>query len=466
MIRSSRNLGGLCLVFGLFLAPAGELRGGEQDPPNILVFLADDVDAKDYGCYGNDSIRTPNIDALAASGLRCDNAFLTTSQCSPTRISVLTGKYPHATGAEDLHTPLPKDQTFVSTYLKDRDYFCGHMLKTHYGPNGNDQFDWYSKNLDDFPEFIEATEQRPFFMWVGFRDAHRPYQKGAVSPPHDPAEVEVPPYLVDDQATREDLALYYDEISRMDEAIGRMMEQLKERGLTENTLVVFFGDNGRPFPRCKGTLYDSGIGTPLVCSWPKVIEAGSVYDGLVSVVDLAPTFLDIAGVKVPSDMQGHSIAGLFRDTEVEPREYVFAERNWHNCDEHMRSVRSNQYKLIRNAYLDLPHGTPSDLCASPSWQSLKALLEKEELTDAQAWLFQVPRPEYELYDVINDPQELNNLAEDDGYSSVREQLAGVLEEWRERTGDFPPTKRRRPDNVNRSTGVKFQQKVPEMLPDE
>ena len=169
---------------------------------------------------------------------------------------------------------------------------------------------------------------------------------------------------------------------------------------------------------------------------------------------------------MPEDMQGHSIAALFRDTNAAPPEYIFAERNWHNCDEHMRSVRSKQYKLIHNAYLDLPHGTPSDLCASPSWQSLHALNEKGELTAAQEWLFRVPRPEYELYDVTEDPHELHNLADEDDYSSVREELAEVLEDWRERTGDFPPTKRRRPDNVNRITGVKFQQKVPEMLPDE
>ncbi len=465
MNRFTMTIGGLLTIWALWCAEPS-VKANESQPPNILVLLADDVDAKDYGCYGNEAIRTPNIDALAADGLRCTNAFLTTPQCSPTRISVLTGKYPHATGAEDLHMPLPEDELLVPSYLKQQGYFCGHMQKKHYGPNGDKQFDWYSRNLGDFGKFLDKCGERPFFMWVGFSDAHRPYKPGAVDPPHDPQGVQVPPFLVDDEATREDLALYYDEISRMDKAIGQFIEELQRRELAENTLVVFFGDNGRPFPRCKGTLYDSGIGTPLIFTWPKVIEPGAVYEGLVSVVDLAPTFLEIAGVPPVSDMQGASIDGLLHDASVAPRQYVFAERNWHNGDEHMRCVRSKQYKLIHNAYLDLPHGSPSDVSGSPSWQSLSALHAKGLLTPAQAGLFRKPRPEYELYNIVQDPNELVNLADNGATSAIRQELIGALSIWQENTGDFAPSKRRRPDNVDRYTGVKFQRRPPEMLPDE
>lgn len=465
MARNTMKIGGL-LAIGALCGALSNSRADESPPPNILVLLADDVDAKDYGCYGNEAIRTPNIDALAAEGLRCTNAFLTTPQCSPTRISVLTGKYPHATGAEDLHMPLPEDERLVPSFLKERDYFCGHMRKKHYGPNGDRQFDWYSRDFGQFDKFLDECGDRPFFMWVGFNDAHRPYEQGAVDPPHDLRKVRVPPYLVDDQATREDLALYYDEISRMDEVIGQFIDELHSRGLAEDTLVVFFGDNGRPFPRCKGTLYDSGIGTPLIFRWPQVIEPGTTYDGLVSVVDLAPTFLQVAGLPPAEDMQGVSIDGLFHDTSVAPRQYVFAERNWHNGDEHMRSVRSNQYKLIRNAYLELPHGSPSDVSRSPSWQSLNALHASGQLTPAQAGLFRKPRPEYELYDIVQDPNELVNLADDGATSETFQKLVEVLDAWQERTGDFPPSRRRRPDNVDRYTGIKFQSRPPEMLPDE
>lgn len=441
---------------------AGEAAGGR---PNILVFLGDDIDWKDYGCYGNDAIRTPHIDALAADGLRFTHAFLTIAQCSPSRISVLTGLYPHATGAEDLHMRLPADKTLVPTYLKQKGYFTGHMLKTHYGPNGNRQFDWYSKQVKEFGDFLDEAKERPFFMWVGFHDAHRPYKKGAFDPPHDPAKVKVPPYLADTPETRADLALYYDEISRMDGDIGAMVAELKKRGLYENTLIVFFGDNGMPFPRAKGTCYDSGVGTPLVMTWPRKIEKGVTFEEQVSVIDLAPTWLDIAGVEPPPHMQGGSMKKLLlAPGKARGREFVFFERNWHNCDEHIRGVRTKKWKLIRNAYLDKPHGTAADLGGSPSFKSLLEWKEAGKLTRAQAMLFDVPRRRYELYDLENDPWETNNLAgaESKQIQEERARLIAALDEWIKATNDFPPTRRRRGDNTDRFTGEKFTQKIPPM----
>ncbi|MGE3808092.1 MAG: sulfatase [Gemmataceae bacterium] len=438
---------------------AGPLPAAD-DKPSILVLLADDVDARDYGCYGNDAIRTPNIDALAKGGLLCENAFLTTSSCSPTRISVLTGKYPHATGAEDLHMPLPADQTFVSTYLKKQGYFTGHMLKTHYGPNGIKQFDWYGKKVDEFPQFLDKAGDKPFFCWVGFNDAHRPYKKGTIDPPHDPKEVKVPPYLADTPETRADLALYYDEISHMDGDIGSMVAELKKRKRFDNTLIVFFGDNGRPFPRAKGTAYDSGIGTPLVFSWPTTIKPGSKHTGLASVIDLAPTFLEIAGLDKPADMQGKSMLPVLKDPSQPGRKYIFAERNWHNCDEHIRCVRSQQYKLIRNAYLELPYGNPSDVSSCPSWKSLLELKKAGKLTPQQELLFRKPRPRLELYDMQKDPWEFDNLADKPEYAKVVKELEAELDRWTKETNDFPPERRRRDDNTHRETGVKFTQEIP------
>lgn len=428
------------------------------------MLLADDVSWKDFGCYGHPTIRTPNIDRLAAAGLKFNNAFLTTSQCSPTRISVLTGKYPHATGAEDLHMPLPDDEVFVSSDLKKSGYFTGHMRKTHYGPNGNRQFDWYSQQLEDFPKFLDAAEGQPFFMWVGFRDAHRPYQPNTIARPHESEEVVVPPYMADTPETRDDLALYYDEVSRMDENIGRFVDELRERDLLDNTCIVFFADNGRPFPRCKGTVYDSGIGTPLVFHWPAKIDAGEVCDGMVSVVDLAPTFCELAGLQIPARMQGQSLTEMLGDPTSEGREYVFSERNWHNCDEHIRSVRTRRWKLICNAYLDLPFGSPADVSRSPSWLSLKELNDAGQLLSGQAALFRTPRPRYELYDLEADPDELNNLAESAEHQAAIERLAAVLDQWRSETDDFPPHRRRRADNTDRVTGVKFTKKRPPLMP--
>ncbi len=448
------------LFAGLTLLLASIVRA--DAPPNIIIFLADDVDWKDFGCYGNDAVHTPNIDAMASDGLRFTDAFLTTSSCSPTRISVLSGRYPHATGAEDLHMPAPAGLKFLPTYLKEQGYFTGHMQKTHYGPNGNKQFDWYSKGVNEFDKFLDECGDRPFFMWVGFHDAHRPYKKGAFDPPHDPAKVKVPAYLVDDAATRGDIAMYYDEIARMDMNIGRMLAELKKRGRLDNTLAIFFSDNGMPFPRAKGTAYDSGIGTPLVMQWPAVIKAGGENTDLASVIDLAPTVLDVAGIKTPKEMQGRSMLNILKNPAEQGREIIFAERNWHNADEHIRCARTKQYKLIRNAYLDEPFGHPSDCSSSPSWKSLLQRKEAGKLAAGQEHIFQSPRPRWELYDVQKDPNEFNNLADDPKYKDVRDELVAALETWREETGDFPETKRRRADNVNRVTGVKFTQKIAPM----
>ena len=196
----------MCFLLALALC----LLGKAEAAPNVLIFVADDVGWRDFGFMGNDAIETPNLDRLAAGGLLFTHAFLTTPQCSPTRISVLTGKYPHATGAEDLHMPLPAGERLLPSYLKAGGYFTGHMRKTHYGAEGNAQFDWYDEDLAKFPEFLTASGDQPFFMWVGFRDAHRGYEPGAFDPPHDPAKVRVPPYLSDDDGTRQVLARYYD----------------------------------------------------------------------------------------------------------------------------------------------------------------------------------------------------------------------------------------------------------------
>jgi len=216
---------------------------------NILVLIADDAGWQDFGCYGNPHIRTPHIDALAANGFKAENAFLTIPQCSPSRISVLTGKYPHQTGAEDLHMPLPESEILIPTYLKEHNYFCGFLRKGHFGPNGEKQFDWYSNNLNDFNKFLDLSASQPFFMWVGFTDPHRPYQEGIIENPHNPEKVIVPPYLVDDADTRSDLADYYNEIHRMDTQIGSYIQTLRDRNRLKNTLIIFFSDNGSPFPR-------------------------------------------------------------------------------------------------------------------------------------------------------------------------------------------------------------------------
>jgi N-sulfoglucosamine sulfohydrolase len=452
----------LITIGGAALQPAAA-----QDRPNIVVFIADDAGWRDSGAYGNPGIRTPNIDQLANDGLRVERAFLTVASCSPSRISILTGKYPHSTGAEDLHMPLPYGERIIPSYLQDQGYYTGRMQKSHLGPNGERQFQWFSRELSEaFPDFLNSAGQQPFFLWVGFIDPHRPYTRGsAVSPPHDPLAVQIHPYLADTPETRADLVDYYDEISRMDGEIGRMVAELDRRGLRENTLLIYMSDNGMPFPRAKGTNYDEGIQTPLIFSWPRRINPGQVYSaGMVSVIDLAPTFLELAGAAQGAGMEGRSIRDLLLDPPNHPgRDMVFSERNWHNCEEHGRSVRTDRYKLIRtDAHLELPLCTAADIANSPSWFSLSELNRKGQLTSAQARLFEAPRARIELYDLQEDPWELTNVADRAEYADTVRALSRVLAQWIEETGDFPYWSRVRDDNTDRVTGVKFTNENPPM----
>ncbi|HEU4680379.1 MAG TPA: sulfatase [Gemmatimonadales bacterium] len=455
---------GLLLAVLVGRASASLSQAPAETRPNIIVLIADDLGWRDLGVYGNEAIRTPNLDRLARSGLLVKRAFGTTPQCSPSRISMLTGKYAHATETEDLHTPLPSGERILPSYLEARGYLTGMMAKTHIGPNGDRQFQWYSPDLPTaLPAFLDSAGPRPFFLWVGFHDPHRPYEPGAVPRPHSPARVAVPPYLADTPDTRSDLALYYDEIARMDVEIGRIIGVLERRKLRDNTMVVFLSDNGAPFPREKGTLYDAGTRTPLILSWPGAIPAGAVYDGgLVSTVDLAPTILELAGATPHDSMQGRSFRAMLTDPGSYPgRTYVFSERNWHDCDEHQRAVRTAGFKLIRtDAYTDLPLCTAADISMSRSFRSLRARAKGGRLTAAQQRLFETPRARIELYDLVNDPWELRNVAGDPAYAKEMRELTRVLQEWIEQSGDFPAAYRVRDDNTDRITGVPFTTKIP------
>jgi arylsulfatase A-like enzyme len=249
----------------------------------------------------------------------------------------------------------------------------------------------------------------------------------------------------------------------MDDAIGEMMEELDRRGLRDSTLVVFLSDNGAPFPREKGTLYDSGTRTPLILSWPAVIGAGTSYTrGPVSTIDLMPTLVEIAGGTVPPQVQGTSFRELLAAPEsYAGREYVFSERNWHDCDEHQRAVRTTRYKLIRtDAYTALPLCTAADIGGSPSFLALRARARGGRLTPAQRRLFEAPRARMELYDLQRDPWELTNLADDPAQAALVRQLAAVLQTWMEETDDFPAVWRVREDHTDRITGVQFGTRIP------
>lgn len=431
-----------------------------QQAPNVIVFIADDAGWRDFGAYGNDAIMTANIDQMARNGMKFNSAFLTTPQCSPTRTSLLSGQFAHTVRTEDLHEPLAEEVRILPSYLQEAGYYTAILGKTHIGQPALEQFDVFHRGdgnpmPEDISQVLESSGDQPFFAWYAFSDPHRVYQENTIPDPHDPAEVIVPPYLADTPETRKDLAMYYDEITRMDRNIGEVLEILEEAGEAENTLAIFITDNGKPFTRAKGSLYDEGIKSPLVAVWPGKIEAGSESDALVSLIHLAPTILDAAGVEKGEAMYGESMLPVLLGQRDQQDTFVFAERNWHDCDEHMRSVRSDTFKLIFNAYTEWPLCTAADLAGSASHQALLELKAKGKLNPEQMLVFQSPRPAIEFYNIQEDPYEFNNLAYDVEYRSLIREHFNALSDWMIATDDFDPHYRRRYDNTDRVTGTMF-----------
>lgn len=433
------------------LAVVGTALVGAQTtakPPNILIFIADDHGKGDLGCYGHPSIRTPNLDQLAQEGMRLDRAFLTISSCSPSRCSILTGRYPHNTGAEDLHMPLPDQQRSIASYLTPAGYECVSVGKWHLG--GAEKRHW-AKVVECQAEAMAQKclevigtrdRSKPFFYWFASIDPHRGYQKETIANPHKASEVVIPPYLPDHPNIREELALYYDEIHRFDTQIGTLRKELESQGVWDDTLVLYLSDNGMPFPRAKTTLYDSGIQTPLIARWPGTIPAGTSSNALISSVDLVPTFLELAGIKAPT-VQGSSFLASLKDPVAPHRSSVFAEANWHDFEHFSRAVRDDRFKLIRHYYWDTPLWNSVDSINSITWKGMLEAKDQDRLTQAQARLFEPIRPYEEFYVLSRDPDELTNQIDEPIWQAEIRRLRAELDQWRIDTADRLPDQRRR-----------------------
>ncbi|MFP4158055.1 MAG: sulfatase [Opitutales bacterium] len=455
----------LIIVLAL-IGLVGDAQAQETTRPNIVLLIADDLGAGDIGAVGHPTIQTPNLDRLVAGGVHFQRAFATSSSCSPSRASIFTGRWPHATGAEDLHVPLPTEQRILPEMLREAGYHTMHAGKLHLGEKQAARFDashaegdaHYSSGIVDTSAdswlnlLAERPMDRPFFLSIGYSDPHRPYHEGVIEPPTDPADVIVPPYLADTPLTRSELALYYDYARRMDGNVGLVLDWLKQEDLTDETIVLFMSDNGIPFPRAKTTCYDSGLRVPLVISWPGTLPANQTTDALASLADVVPTLLGLVGLEIPDSVQGVDQGGILRNPAGPAvREYVFAERNWHNWDDHQRAVRDTRYKYISNAFPNEPAVPASDLLNSVAYAELLRLRDLGSLTSAQMRLFMVPRPGEELYDLSRDPWEFVNLANDPAFADVKERMRDALERWT--VDDVSPEKRYH-HNVNFYTGEK------------
>jgi len=451
--------------------------------PNIVLIIADDLAWDDSSPYGHEFLPTPNLQRLADGGMKFEQAFVTVSSCSPSRASIITGQYSTTTDADELHWPVPAEKITFVEKLRKAGYWTGAAGKWHLGEAMKDRFDEVievdtsgfqlpsgeAAKSGKFKETLSGEAQsgcadwlsllnkrekeKPFFLWLAALDPHRPYHPGGVPNPSTKDMVKLPPYHPNTPEVVADYQLYYDEIIRLDKYVGLVMDTLKQQGILESTVILFISDNGRPFPRDKTTLYDSGMRSPFLVHWPEVVASGGVCREVVSTVDLARTFLDMAGVGDQLDsFKGQSFLPQLKDPKSPGREYAFAEKNWHDYEDHSRAVRGRRYKYIRNYYDDLPLTPSADSVRGLTYGALKKLRDAGTLTRAQSACFVKPRPKEELYDTLADPFEVSNLAGDSGLNPVLERMREALQGWERENDDSPPSLRTA-DEFDRETGL-------------
>lgn len=421
----------------------------EADPgdvrPNILFAIADDWGWPHAGALGDGVVATPTFDRLAEEGVLYPNAFVSSPSCTPSRNAILTGQHFFRLGqGANLWSTLAPEHVVYPRLLEGAGYHVGHWRKA-WGPG-----DWKAlgrkqnpagRTYKSFDAFLEARpEDAPFCFWLGAFDPHRGYkwQSGAESG-IDTAAIDLPPPYPDAEVIRHDVADYYFEVQRFDADLGRALALLEEAGELDNTIVVMTGDHGWPFPRGKTNLYDLGSRVPLAVRWPGAARAGAVDERLVSLIDLAPTFVEAAGLPAPAAMSGRSLldhgaaSPAWRDAVVLGRERHTVAQEEGQGGYPMRALRTDRWLYIRNVEPDgwpagweAPGARPFRDCDNGPTKTY-ILEHRDEHPDAFALCFG-KRPAEELYDVVADPFQLTNLAGEDAHAQTLGRLRRQLDE--------------------------------------
>lgn len=413
--------------------------------PNILMVITHDLGTHLH-CYGNKTVQSPNLDKLAAEGVIFTNYFAAAPECTPSRAGLYTGLYTHQNGLMGLvHRgwEFNPDAKHLAQYLHESGYqthLFGFQHETHNNPvrlgydNIHSQQDMKSRSVcPKVCEFLQsdaARSNQPWFVNAGLIDVHRSGQWKKHTE-FDPDKIDVPPFLPDNQQVREDLASFHQEIKDMDANVGTVLETLQKQGLSENTIVIFTTDHGMPFPRAKSTLYDPGIRTALIIRGPKSFVSNANCDQQLINLDFCPTILEAANAELPRNIYGRSFLPILTGKEYQPREHIFGCQYYDAFYDPMHFIRTTQCKYIRSfavtekdrtgipaeAFAKHKTGTwiradDSDVQRSPSWLSIKRQYP--------------PPPQEELYDLQNDPDELNNVAEHPQYQLVLKDMRSRL----------------------------------------
>lgn len=406
---------------------------GQTERPNILWIVSEDNNVSVVGCYGNSYATTPNIDKLAREGVLFRNAFATAPVCAPSRCTIITGMYPPTLGTEHMRSAydVPTSVKFFPRYLREAGYYTTNNAKKDY--NTTDQTEAWDESSNK-ATYRNRKPGQPFFAVFNIMTSHESsIHTRQDSLRHDPDKVPLPAYHPDTKEMRMDWAQYYDKVETMDQQVGKLLKELEDEGLSESTIVFYYGDNGGVLPRSKRFMYESGLHIPLVIRVPEKYRKLSPYssghstDRLVSFTDFAPTILTLAGVDVPANMQGVAFMGL---NPGAARRYTYAFRG--RMDERndlSRSVRDKKYRYIRNYLPHLIYGQHVMYqWQASSMQSWENEFRKGNLNSIQS-AFWMEKPPEELFDVDADPDNVKNLASDPAYDSVLRRFRNENRKW-------------------------------------
>lgn len=438
VMKSGMLLRTSILIF-LFTLPGFTICAAER-PPNIVFILADDMTYTDSGCYGNGQVRTPNIDKLAAEGMRFTQCYSGVAMCSPARQMIYTGLFPVRNGAYPQRSRIHDGVKTLPVYMKELGYRVAIAGKQHYGPVEAYPFEVISGEPLDFSrfgEFMGRDREQPFCLVVCSNEPHTPWDRGAPDS-YDAATLKLPPYFVDTPRTRDLMRHYYAEIEYFDGQVGKTLELLEASGQAENTLVMFASEQGAAVPFAKWTLYDAGIRAQLIARWPGKIQPGTTTDAMVQYCDLVPTWIESGGGEAPDELDGKSLLPVLRGTATGLRSEIYAEHTNLGVNKGnpyaIRAIRTGKYKLIWNLmHGEDYHNNLTELDRKwfffNSWREVATTDPTAKVLVARY----LRRPEFELYDMEGDPFELHNIATE--HETTVKELHGRLQRWMTAQGD-------------------------------
>lgn len=433
----------LVLVSGAMLFSCAKQRAAIEKP-NIVFMLADDCSYWDIGTYGSVDAITPNIDQLAMDGMKFTKCYQSAPMCSPTRHNIYTGLYPVKTGAYPNHTMVDEGTKSIVQYLKPLGYRVALAGKRHIQPESIFSFEYLTRGneVDAYPkieDFVKdaKTKGEPFCLFFCSKEPHTPWDKGDPGK-FPPDELRLPPFFVDTKDTREHFSRYLAEINYLDWQVGQVLEILENNELKDNTLVIFASEQGNSFPFAKWTCYDVGVRSAFIARWPGVIEPGAISDALIEYVDVLPTFMEVAAGTPVNILDGRSLAPLMKGESVDHKEFAYSlqtTRGINNGSDHygIRSVVSDKYRYILNLTPEVPF--KNNITERETWWTSWKAVAKEDSSAAKLVRKYQYRASIELYDLDNDPYNMNNLADDPTYEETVELLHDKLVAWMESCGD-------------------------------